>query len=120
MLLLFVLSFGDRAYFFIELLHLSVLHVHRAVFPDSHSLPMQIHTVGPVYHCRERSEPLLRNAIKVSTVLAIRDNNAMADAGADPMLASQNEFMRCSEVYMTDRHRLNCSWLAFHSECASI
>lgn len=40
---------------------------------------MQIHTVGPVYRGRERSEPLLRNAIKVGKLLivAIRDNIPM-------------------------------------------
>ena len=39
---------------------------------------MQIHTVGPVYEGRKKSGPLLRNAIKVSIVVAIHDNKAMA------------------------------------------
>ena len=38
---------------------------------------MQINAVGPVYQGREKSEPLLRDAIKVSTVVAFRGGKPM-------------------------------------------
>lgn len=41
------------------------------------AVSMQIHTVGPVYEGPERSEPLLRNAIKVGAVAGGRWRNSL-------------------------------------------
>lgn len=49
-------------------------HDHRII---RRFLP-QIHVVGPFYEAREKSEPLLRDAIKVSTLVAPRDVSPLA------------------------------------------
>lgn len=42
-----------------------------------HQSSPQIHAVGPVYEGREESEPLLRDVIKVSTMVTCRDDNSL-------------------------------------------